>query len=101
MVKGLGWGGVGEPAHEDKGEGDLQESEIVDVSFDEGCDESTVLPSYWDYLPDLAGHSWDFVGQRGPQASVVGDRFTRDLVGGCTLPSLRELGLDVYVGRRN
>lgn len=98
MVKGLGWGGVNEPAV-DKGKDCLQEGEIVDIIFDEGCEERTVPPSYRGCLPGSAGHGGDFVGQ-GQQASVVEDRFKRDLVGGCTLPSLRELGLDVYVEKR-
>lgn len=100
VVKGLGWGGVGEPADDDKGKDDLQEAEIVDTFFDQRCNEIKVPPSYRGYLPGLAGCGGDFVGQ-GQQASVVEDRFKWDLVGGCTLPSLKELGLDVYVGKRN
>lgn len=100
MVKGLGWGGVGEAADDDKGKDYLQEGEVADIFLDEGCEESTVPPSYRGYLPGLAGHGGDFLGQR-QQTSVVKDRFKWHLVGGCTLPSLKELGLDVYVEKRN
>ena len=99
LVKGLGWGGVG-ASTVDKREDSLQKGKVVDILLDEGCDGSKEPPSSRGRLPGLAGHSGSDVGQ-GRQTTVVEDRIKWDVIGGCTLPSLKELGLDVYVEKQN
>ena len=90
-----GWCGVDEPAVE-KGDGFFQEGESVDVLIDEGCQEENMLPSPWICLPRLVGQGGDLVGL-GQQKAIVEDRIKWGLTGSCTLPSLKELGLDIYV----
>ena len=95
LAKGPGWGGVEKPAVDD-GRDYFQEGKVVDVFVDEGCEESNMAPSSWFCLPGLAGHGGGSNGQ-GQQISVVGDGIRWDGVGRCPLPSLKELGLDVYL----
>ena len=94
-----GWCGVDEAAVE-KGDGFFQEGEIVDVSIDEGCGEENMLPSPWICLPRLVGRGGDPVGL-GQEEVVVEDRIKWGLSGRCSLPSLKELGLDIYVRERD
>ncbi len=93
LMRGSGWG-------VDKEEDHPREGEVPDVLFDEGCEESNVPPSSRVRLPGLTGRGGDLIGQ-GQQTSVDEETSTLDLVGGCTLPSLRQLGLDIYVEKRN
>ena len=95
-MRGSGWGA----AAVDKEEDHPPESEVTDVLFDEGCEESNVPPISRVRLPGLTGHGGDLIGQ-GQQTSVDEDTSTLGLVGGCTLPRLRQLGLDIYVEKRN
>ena len=99
LARGSGWCGVEEPAVE-KGDGFFQESEIVEVLINEGCGGDDTLPSSWICLPRLVGQGGDPIGL-GPQTVVVEDERKWDLVGGCTLPSLKELALDIYVRKQN
>ena len=99
LARGLGRCRVGEPAVE-KGDECCQEGEIVDVLIDEGCGEDNMLPSSWIRSPHLDGQGGDPVGL-GQQIVVVEDGIKCGLVGGYTLPSLKELGLDVYVRKQN
>ena len=99
LAGGSGWYRVEEPAVE-KGDEFCQEGEIVDFLIDEGCGEDNMLPCSWICLPRLIGQGGDPVGL-GQQIVVVEDRIKSGLVGGCTLPSLKELGLDIYVRKQN
>ena len=96
LVRGSGWGAVAV----DKEEDHPREREVTDVLFDEGREESNVPPSSRVWLPGLTDHGGGLIGQ-GQQTSVDEDTSTLDLVGSCTLPSLRQLGLDIYVEKRN
>ena len=99
LVKGLGWRGARESAA-DEGEDHSQESNVVDVWIGEGCEESEQPPSSQGCPPGLAGHVGDLVAQK-QETAVVEDMIKWDLVRGCTLPSLKELGLDIYVEKRD
>ncbi|CAF9910912.1 MAG: hypothetical protein ALECFALPRED_006930 [Alectoria fallacina] len=90
-------GGVEEPTV-DKKEDHCREGNVAVVLFDERWEEGNVCLQGW--LPSLAGHDGNIIAQ-GKQTSVVAGVSRMDLVGGCMLPSLRELGLDVYLGKRN
>ena len=98
LARGSRWCGVEEPAVE-KGDEFFQEGKVVEVLIDEGCGEDNMLPSSWICLPRLIGQGGDPVGL-GQQIAVVEDRSKCGLVGGCTLPSLKELGLDIYVRKQ-
>lgn len=95
LARRSGWCGVDEAAVE-KGDEFFQKGEIVDVLIDEGRREENMLPSPWICLPRLVGQGGGPVGL-GQQKVVVEDRIRWDLTGSCTLPSLKELGLDIYV----
>ena len=98
--KGLGWLGARESAF-DEGEDHSQEGNVVDVWIDEGCEESEMPPSAQGYIsPGLAGHVGALVAQK-QETTVVEDMIKWDLVRGCTLPSLKELGLDIYFVKRD
>ena len=84
LARGSGWCGVEEPAVE-KGDDFFQEGKVVDS---------------WICLQRLIGQGGYPVGL-GRQIAVVEDRSNCGLVGGCTLPSLKELGLDVYLRKQN
>ena len=99
-VRGPGWGGVGEEEPTFiTGEDRAQQGEILDGLCCEGFGERDTTDSSWDCLACLVGHGEDRVGQ-GQQIIGVGEMVKLDVVGGFTLPSLKELGLDVYLGRR-
>ncbi|KAF6237857.1 hypothetical protein HO173_004058 [Letharia columbiana] len=98
LLKGSGWGGVIEPAV-DKEEDHSQEGKVADVLLDEGCEEGNVPLGSQGWLPGLAGHGGDRISQ-GPQTSAVEDLSRLKKVRGCTLPSLKELGLDMYVKKQ-
>ena len=83
LARGSGWCGVAEAAVE-KGEL-FQEGKVVNS---------------WICLPRLVGQGGDPVGL-GQQIAVVEDRSKCGLVGGCTFPSLKELGLDIYLRKQN
>ena len=99
LVKGSRWGGVGEPSVGNR-EDQVQEGKVVEVLFDEGGEESDMPPIFWDRLPGLACHGGDCIGH-GQQIDVVEDRSEWELDRGCTLPGLKELGLDRYIGKRD
>ena len=99
LARRSGWCGVGEPAVE-KGDEFSQEGENVDVLIDEGFGEDDMLRTPWIFLPRLVGKGGDPVGLE-QQTIVVDDKSKRALIGGCTLPSLKELGLDIYVRKQN
>lgn len=98
LVKGSGPGGIRESAVF-KGKDHSRESKFADVFLGEGCEEGSMPPSSRVWLPGLAGHGGDLISQ-GQQTSVVEDTSKLNLVGGCTLPSLKDLGLDRYVDKR-
>ena len=98
--KGLGWLGARESAADEGGD-HSQEGNGVDVWIDEGCEESEMLPSSQGYFsPGLAGHGGDLVSQK-QETIVVEGMIKWDLVRDCTLPSLKELGLYIYVEKRD
>ena len=99
LARGSGWCGGEEPAVE-KGDGAFQETKVVDVLIDEGSGEDHTLPNSRILLPHSVGRDGDPVGL-GEQIVVVEDRVKCGLVGGCTLPSLKELGLDIFVRKQN
>lgn len=96
-VKRSECGGVEEPKV-DKKEDHCREGNVAVVLFDERWGEGNVCLRGW--LPSLAGHDGNIIAQ-GKQTSVVAGVSRLDLVGGCILPSLKELGLDVYLGKRS
>lgn len=98
-VKGSGWGGVGEPAI-DKEKDDYRDDKVADILLDERGGGGNMPASPWGWLPGLAGHAVDINGQ-GQQTFFFADMSRLDLVGGYTLPSLKELGLDMYLEKRN
>ena len=96
----MGWLDARESAADEGGD-HSQEGIGVDVWIDKGCEESEMLPSSQGYIsPGLAGHVGDLVAQK-QETIVVEDLIKWDLVRGCTLPSLKELGLDIYVEKRD
>lgn len=97
-VEGSGWGGIGEAAV-DKEEDCYPESKVADVLFDECWGEGNMPASPRGWLPGLAGHGGDIVGQ-GQQTSVVADVSRLNFFGGWTLPSLKDLGLEIYLEKR-
>ena len=99
LARGSGWRGVEELAVE-KGDEGFLDGRVVEVLIEEGCGEDNMLPSSCILLPRLVGQGGDPVGL-GQQIVVVEDRIKCGLVGGCTLPSLKELGLDIYVRKQN
>ena len=101
LVKESRWNGVPEPVVGEGKEDRGQDGAGVDASVDEGCAESSMPPSSWDCLPGSAGHGEDDVIGQG-QRTVAFENTIKwwDLTGGCTLPSLKELGLDIYVKMR-
>ena len=96
LVKGPGWVAVAV----DKEKDHSQEGMVADVLIDEVCEESNVPPSSQGWLPGLAGHGGDLIA-RGQQTPADEDTSTLNLVEGCTLPSLKQLGLEMYVKKRN
>ena len=101
LVKESGLNGVTESAVGGVKEDHNQDGEGVGTLLDEGCAESNMLPSSGDCLTRFAGHGEeDAVGQ-GSHTISFGDTIKWwDSTGGCTLPSLKELGLDIYVKMR-
>lgn len=98
LVAGSGGGGIGELAT-DRQEGHSRDCKVAIALFDGGCEEGN-MPSSRRWLPRLAGHRGDLIGQR-QQKHVVEDNSRLDCIGGYTLPSLKELGLDTYIEKRN
>ena len=76
-----------------------REDDFGDVLFDEGCEEGSMPQSCRVWLPGLADDGGDVIGQ-GQQTSVFEDTESVNLARGCTLPSLKDLGLDIYFKRR-
>ena len=99
LARRSGWCGVEEPAVE-KGDDFTQEGKIVDALIDEGCGEDSMLPSPWISSTRFIGQGGDPVGL-GQQTIDVRDESKRGLIGGCALPSLKALGLDIYVRKQN
>ena len=86
------WGVVLEPAvgkKEDHLQGDV------------GCEVDNMPRSSGGWLPGLAGHGGEFVGQGQHTCAVVGNMGKVEVRGRCTLPSLKDLGLDVYIRKRD
>ena len=97
--EGSGRRGAREPAVDEEGN-HSREGKVADVLFGRGCEEVDMSPSSQGWLPGLAGHGRIPSGE-GQQTSVVKTMSKSDLVGCCTLPSFKELGLDKYVERRD
>ena len=74
-------------------EGYFRDDKVVDV----GCEMDDMPRSSGGWLPGLAGHDGEVIGQ-GQQTCAVVENMGK--LGSCTLPSLKELGLDVYIGKR-
>ena len=98
LVRGPHWGDAEGPVI-DKGEDHSPEVKVVDLWFDDGYKETDLPPSSWGYLAGPAGHGGDPIGQ-GQQTAVVEYMIKRGSVRGCTLPSLKDLGLDMYLEKR-
>ena len=99
LVKGSGSQGFREPTVDEK-ENDSRKGKVANVLFDEGSGVANTTYSSQGWLPGLDGRGGNPSGQ-GHQTSWFQDICKPDLVGGCTLPSLKELGFDKYVGKRN
>ena len=101
LVKESGWIGFTEPAVGGVKEDHNQDGEGVGSLFDQGCAESNMPPISGDCLARCAGHGEDDVFGQGSR-TVPFENTTKwwDSTEGCTLPSLKELGLDIYVKMR-
>ena len=98
LVERSGWGVIGDPAV-DEMEDHCPEGKVADVFFD-GCWREGNMPATpRGWLPGLAGYGGNSIGQ-GQQTLDVSDVSRSDLVGSWTLPSLKELGLDIYLEKR-
>ena len=75
-----------------------REDGFADVLFEEGYEEGSVRETRRVWLPGLADGG-DITSQ-GQQTSVFEDTEKLSLARGCTLPSLKDLGLDIYFKRR-
>ena len=95
LVKWSWWSVVGEPAVNDD-EDRLREDKVGDVC----CEEDNMSPSSWNWLPGLAGHGGEVIGQ-GQHTSAVENMSKLEVLRSCTLPSLKDLDLDIYVKKRN
>ena len=71
----------------------------ADVLFEDGYEEGSMPESCWVWLPGLADDGGDVIGQ-GQQTSVFEGTEKFKLARGCTLPSLKDLGFDIYFKRR-
>ena len=76
-----------------------REDGFADVWFEEGYKEGSVRESCRVCLPGLADNDGDIISQ-GQQTFVFEDTEKLKLARGCTLPSLKDLGLDIYIKRR-
>lgn len=76
-----------------------QEDGFADVLYEEGYEEGVMRGSRRIWLPGLANDSGDIIS-RGQQTSVFEDTEKLKLARGCTLPSLKDLGLDIYFKKR-
>ena len=83
----------------DEMENDPRKGKVANVLFDEGSGVANTTYSSQGWLPGLDGRGGNPSGQ-GHQMSWFQDICKPDLVGGCTLPSLEELGFDKYVDKR-
>lgn len=97
-VERSGRGVIGEPAV-DEVEDRYPEGKVADIFFDGCWGEGNIPASPRGWLPGLAGYGGNSIGQ-GQQTSVVSDVSRSDLVGGWTLPSLKEVGLDIYLEKQ-
>lgn len=70
----------------------------ADVLFEDGYEEGSMPENCRVWLPSLADGG-DVIGQ-GQQTSVFEDTEKLNLARGCTLPSLKDLGFDIYFKRR-
>lgn len=95
-VKGSEWDGVRRPAV-DIEESHSREGKVAVVYYDEGCEEGNMPAGSRSWLPSLTGQS----GDQGQQTYFVKNMTKLNLVGDCTLPGLKELGLDMYVEKRD
>ena len=75
------------------------EDGFADVLFEEGYEEGVMRGSCQVWLPGLADNGGDIISQ-GQQRSIFEDTEKLKLARGCTLPSLKDLGLDIYFKRR-
>ena len=76
-----------------------REDGFADVLYKEGYEEDVLRGSRRVWLPGLADDGGDLISQ-GQQTSIFEDTEKLKLVRGCTLPSLKALGLDIYFKRR-
>lgn len=74
----------------------FRDDEVVDV----GCEEDDMPRSSWGRLPGSAGHGGEVIGQ-GRQTCAGENMSKVEVLGSCSLPSLKELGLDVYIRKGN
>ena len=76
-----------------------REDDFADVWFEEGYKEGDMRENCRVSLPGLADNGGDIISQ-GQQMSIFEDTEKLKLARGCTLPSLKDLGLDIYIRRR-
>ena len=96
------WGVVIEPpttAVSKEEEGDhFRDDKVVDV----GCGVDDMPRSSWGRLPGLAGHGGgEVIGQGRQHTCAVEDMSGSEGHGRRSLPSLKDLGLDMLIGKRN
>ena len=76
-----------------------REDGFADVLHEEGYEAGVMRGSRRIWLPGLADNGGDIISQ-GRQTSIFEDTERLNLARGCTLPSLKDLGLDIYFKRR-
>lgn len=90
------WGVVIEPAVS-KEEDQFRDEKVVDV----GCEEDDMPRSYWGWLPGFDSHAGEHIRQGQHTWCGVEDMSKLEVHGSCNLPSLKDLGLDLYIRKRN
>ena len=76
-----------------------REDAFADILFEEGYEEGSMRESCWVWLPGLAVNGGDIIS-RGQQTSLFEGTEKLNLARGCKLPSLKDIGLDIYFKRR-
>ena len=97
LVEGSEHRGIRQPAT-NRDTDHHREDGFADVWFEEDYKEGSMRESCRVCLPGLADNGGDIISQ-GLQTSVFEDTEKLKLARGCTLPSLKDLGLDIYIKR--
>ena len=98
LVEGSERRGIRQPAT-NHDTGHPREDVFADVWFEQGYEEGSMRESCRVWVPGLADNGGDIISQ-GQQTSICEDTEKLKLARGCNLPSLKDLGLDIYIKRR-